>query len=196
MPTHHEPFCSHSCILHHHTRYSLLTGSLTMLQRSPSQHASISGPQGGRRSTRSRVPPVLPLPPSLPLPTPPRLPHVVRASAAALKRQRACAPEGLLPPDTTDVTNAAPSQPCSYSIWSCCTRYRWTTRTRIRTASTVVGLSNNGSRTATRTSAYTQRHQQRTDDVEAQDAFLPGMIFTPSSRLLPGAPYTPVDWAW
>ncbi|KAI0252048.1 hypothetical protein BJV78DRAFT_387384 [Lactifluus subvellereus] len=48
MPTHHEPFCMHSRVSRHHTRYLSLTGAPTALQRSPSQRTIVSTPQSGR----------------------------------------------------------------------------------------------------------------------------------------------------
>ena len=44
--THYEPFCSHSRASRHHTPYSSPTRAPTAPQRSPSQHASTSTPQG------------------------------------------------------------------------------------------------------------------------------------------------------
>ncbi|KAI0286280.1 hypothetical protein BC826DRAFT_918147 [Russula brevipes] len=46
------------------------------------------------------------------------------------------------------------------------------------------GSSNDGSRVA-------QNQSQRAEDVGAQDAFIAGMIYALSRRLLPGAPYAP-----
>ena len=87
MPTHHEPFPSHSRIWRHHTRYSSLTGASTVLQCSPSRCASISSPQGGRRP---RGPPLPPLPPSLP--SSPRGARTGSGVEELWKKWRACAP--------------------------------------------------------------------------------------------------------
>ena len=87
MPMHHELFCSHSRISHLLIAH-WVAGDTTALSVPTRKYLWSSG----WTALPTLVGTPLPLLHPSPLPTPPRLPHVARASAAVLKKRRACVP--------------------------------------------------------------------------------------------------------
>ena len=100
-----------------------LLGAPKVLQRCPSQPASVSSPQDGWRLPHPQHLLPVPLHPSPPPPTPPHLPHATGARTAPQKRCRVYASGAAsVPQGTTETTGIArsPRRSCSLGLAPLC----------------------------------------------------------------------------
>jgi hypothetical protein len=175
MPTHHEPFCSHPQISPPHATHRSLGRGRRCSALRPNTRLCPA-----LRVDDAPQPPWVPptlhrLHPFPPPPTPCHPLHIARASAAALKRWRACTP---------GAASAAEQDSSHESVFSASQLFHLLSphSATLPQASDLgsnsdgteitAGSSNDGSGAATRASALTRGKQQCTADVAAQDAFL------------------------
>ena len=195
MPMRYEPFCSHPCISPPHALLiSLWRRRRCSALRPNTRLFPVCRVDDAPQHLWAPPPPPR-LHPFPPPPAPRHLLHIARASAAASKRQRAC---------TQGAASAAEQDSSQESVFSASQLFHLLSPRSATSpqasdlgsnsdgTAIAEGSNNDGSSATTRASVLTRGQQQRTADLAAQDAFLGGMIYTLSCRLLSGTQYTSV----